>query len=70
MRKMLESGSHATIAEIATAEKINASYVGRVLAADPAISATKYIAVSLGVGTETFGRESDGVPAPRACGST
>jgi hypothetical protein len=28
---MLESGSHATIAEIAAAEKINASYVGRVL---------------------------------------
>jgi hypothetical protein len=31
VRKMLESGSHATIAEIAAAEKINASYVGRVL---------------------------------------
>ncbi|OJU24554.1 MAG: hypothetical protein BGN91_07810 [Nitrobacter sp. 62-13] len=30
-RKMLESGIHATIAEIAAAEKINESYVGRVL---------------------------------------
>ena len=28
---MLENGSHATIAEIAAAEKINESYVGRVL---------------------------------------
>ena len=28
---MLENGTHATIAEIAAAEKINASYVGRVL---------------------------------------
>ena len=28
---MLENGMHATIAEIAAAEKINASYVGRVL---------------------------------------
>jgi hypothetical protein len=28
---MLENGKHATIAEIAPAEKINASYVGRVL---------------------------------------
>ena len=31
MRKMLESGSHATVAEIAAAEEINESYVGRVL---------------------------------------
>lgn len=30
-REMLESGKHATIAEIAAAEKINESYVGRVL---------------------------------------
>jgi hypothetical protein len=30
-RKLLENGTHATIAEIASAEKINASYVGRVL---------------------------------------
>jgi hypothetical protein len=30
-REMLENGTHATIAEIASAEKINASYVGRVL---------------------------------------
>ena len=30
-RKMLENGTHATIAEIAAAEKINESYVGRVL---------------------------------------
>ena len=30
-REMLENGSHATIAEIAAAEKINESYVGRVL---------------------------------------
>jgi hypothetical protein len=30
-RDMLENGSHATIAEIAAAEKINASYVGRIL---------------------------------------
>jgi hypothetical protein len=30
-RKMLENGTYATIAEIAAAEKINASYVGRVL---------------------------------------
>ena len=30
-REQLESGTHATIAEIAAAEKINASYVGRVL---------------------------------------
>jgi hypothetical protein len=30
-REMLENGSHATIAEIAAAETINASYVGRVL---------------------------------------
>jgi hypothetical protein len=28
---MLESGTHATIAEIAAAENINESYVGRVL---------------------------------------
>jgi hypothetical protein len=28
---MLENGTYATIAEIATAEKINESYVGRVL---------------------------------------
>ena len=28
---MLENGTHATIAEIATAEKINETYVGRVL---------------------------------------
>jgi hypothetical protein len=27
----LENGTHATIAEISAAEKINASYVGRVL---------------------------------------
>ena len=30
-REMLENGTHATIAEIAAAEKINESYVGRVL---------------------------------------
>lgn len=30
-RDMLENGSHATIAEIAAAEKINETYVGRVL---------------------------------------
>jgi hypothetical protein len=30
-REMLENGTHATIAEIAAAEKINKSYVGRVL---------------------------------------
>ncbi len=30
-RKMLEDGTHATIAEIAQTEKINESYVGRVL---------------------------------------
>jgi hypothetical protein len=30
-RKQLETGVHASIAEIATAEKINDSYVGRVL---------------------------------------
>src|SRR3954454_2165735 len=30
-REMLENGTHATIGEIAAAEKINASYVGRVL---------------------------------------
>lgn len=30
-REMLESGTHATIAEIAAAEKINESYVGRIL---------------------------------------
>jgi hypothetical protein len=30
-REMLENGTHSTIAEIADAEKINASYVGRVL---------------------------------------
>jgi hypothetical protein len=30
-REMLENGTHATIAEIAAAEKVNDSYVGRVL---------------------------------------
>jgi len=30
-REMLENGTHATIAEIAAAEKINESFVGRVL---------------------------------------
>jgi hypothetical protein len=30
-REMLENGTHATITEIAIAEKINESYVGRVL---------------------------------------
>jgi hypothetical protein len=30
-RDMLESGTYSTIAEISTAEKINESYVGRVL---------------------------------------
>jgi hypothetical protein len=30
-REMLENGAHSTIAEIALAEKINESYVGRVL---------------------------------------
>jgi hypothetical protein len=30
-REMLEDGTHATIAEIAAVEKINESYVGRVL---------------------------------------
>ena len=30
-REMLEDGTHATIAEIAVAEKINGTYVGRVL---------------------------------------
>lgn len=30
-REMLENGTHATIAEIAAAQKINESYVGRVL---------------------------------------
>ena len=30
-REILESGRHATISEIAAAEKINPSYVGRVL---------------------------------------
>jgi hypothetical protein len=30
-RKLLETGAHTTVAEIAAAEKINASYVGRVL---------------------------------------
>ena len=30
-REMLESGTHPTIAEIAAAEKINETYVGRVL---------------------------------------
>jgi hypothetical protein len=29
--KLLETGTHTTVAEIAAAEKINASYVGRVL---------------------------------------
>jgi hypothetical protein len=30
-REMLENGTHATIVEIATVEKINESYVGRIL---------------------------------------
>jgi hypothetical protein len=30
-RKLLETGTHTTVAEIAAAEKFNASYVGRVL---------------------------------------
>jgi len=30
-REMMESGTHATISEIAAAEKINEAYVGRVL---------------------------------------
>lgn len=30
-RKLLETGTHATIVEIAAAEKINESYVGRIL---------------------------------------
>jgi hypothetical protein len=30
-REMLEKGAHATVAEIAAAEKINESYVGRIL---------------------------------------
>jgi hypothetical protein len=30
-REMLENGTHATIAEIAAAEKINESYVGRIM---------------------------------------
>ena len=30
-REQFENGTHATIAEIAAAEKINASYVGRIL---------------------------------------
>lgn len=30
-REMLENGTHSTIAEIAVAEKINESYVGRIL---------------------------------------
>ena len=30
-REMLEKGTHGTISEIAAAEKINKSYVGRVL---------------------------------------
>ncbi len=30
-REMLENGTHSTIAEIAATEKINESYVGRVL---------------------------------------
>jgi hypothetical protein len=30
-QKLLETGTHTTVAEIAAAEKINASYVGRVL---------------------------------------
>jgi hypothetical protein len=30
-REMLENGTHATIAEIAATEKINETYVGRVL---------------------------------------
>jgi hypothetical protein len=30
-RKLLENGTYPTVAEIAAAEKINASYVGRVL---------------------------------------
>ena len=30
-RKLLETGTHTTVAEIAAAEEINASYVGRVL---------------------------------------
>ena len=30
-REMLENGTHATIAEVAAAEKINETYVGRVL---------------------------------------
>jgi hypothetical protein len=30
-REMLENGTHATIAEIAAAEKINEAYIGRVL---------------------------------------
>jgi hypothetical protein len=30
-REMLETGTHATVAEIAAAEKINESYVGRIL---------------------------------------
>jgi hypothetical protein len=32
---MLEDGTHATIAEIAASEKINESYVGRVLRLPP-----------------------------------
>ena len=30
-RKQLETGAHASVSEIATAEKINDSYVGRLL---------------------------------------
>ncbi|MCI0600862.1 MAG: hypothetical protein L0Y60_15335 [Beijerinckiaceae bacterium] len=30
-RKLLETGTHTTVAEISAAEKINASYVGRVM---------------------------------------
>jgi hypothetical protein len=37
-RKLLETGSHTSVAEIAAAEKINASYIGRVLRADPALA--------------------------------
>jgi hypothetical protein len=43
---MLENGTHATIAEIAAAKKINESYVGRVLR--PTLLATDIVEAILG----------------------
>jgi hypothetical protein len=67
-REMLENGTHATIAEIAAVEKINESYVGRILRLTPlAPDNVESHFVWSAVGRHQYGHLDAGIPGGLAC---